>query len=101
MRPPGANATREPEATGTNVSTVGANYLGPFNDIMYEADQLRQVSEHLEMLTDIHSGVDELMSVAGNIRSIATALDVFTIVRSKDGGSPDSVLLPPGSGYIH
>jgi hypothetical protein len=29
---------------------------------------------------------DGLVSVAGNIRSIATVLDVFTLIRSKAGG---------------
>jgi hypothetical protein len=32
---------------------------------------------------------DGLMSVAGNIRSIATVLDVFTLIRSKAGGSQE------------
>jgi hypothetical protein len=33
---------------------------------------------------------DGLMSVAGNLRSIATVLDVFTLIRSKAGGSQDA-----------
>ena len=32
---------------------------------------------------------DGLVSVAGNIRSIATVLDVFTLIRSKAGGPQD------------
>jgi hypothetical protein len=32
---------------------------------------------------------DGLVSVAGNIRSIATVLDVFTLIRSKAGGSQE------------
>jgi hypothetical protein len=32
---------------------------------------------------------DGLVSVAGNIRSIATVLDVFTLIRSKAGGTQD------------
>ncbi len=91
----------ESDTVGTNISATGANYFGPFNDILLEADQLRHVSERLETLADTHAGVDELMGVAGNIRSIATVLDVFTLVRSKAGGSHDSVLLPPTNGYLN
>jgi hypothetical protein len=32
---------------------------------------------------------DGLVSVAGNIRSIATVLDLFTLIRSKAGGSQE------------
>ena len=94
-------AKAELDATGTSISTTGTSYLGPFKDISLEADQLRQVSERLETLTDTHAGVDELMSVAGNIRNIAAVLDVFTFIRSKAGGSQDSVLVPPTNGYLN
>ena len=39
--------------------------------------------------TDIPEWKMGLMSVAGNIRSIATVLDVFTLIRSKAGGSQE------------
>ena len=91
----------ELNTTGTTISATGTSYLGPFKDISLEAEQLRQVSERLETLTDTHAGVDELMSVAGNIRNIATVLDVFTLIRSKGGGSEDSVLVPPPNGYLN
>jgi hypothetical protein len=91
----------ELDPTETSISATGTNYFGPFKDISLEADQLRQVSERLETLTDTHAGVDELMSVAGNIRNIATVLDVFTLIRSKAGGSQDSVLVPPTNGYLN
>ncbi len=89
------------DTTGTSLSTTDTSYLGPFKDISLEAEQLRQVSERLETLTDTYDGVDEMMSVAGNIRSIATVLDVFTLIRSKGGGSEDSVLVPPSNGYLN
>jgi len=89
------------DKTGTSISSAGTNYLGPFKDILSEADQLRHVSERLETLTETHDGIDELMGVAGNIRSIASALDVFTLIRSKAGGSQDSVLLPQTDGYLN
>jgi hypothetical protein len=89
------------DKTETSASATGTNYLGPFEGILLEADQLRNVSERLETLVDTHAGVDELMSVAGNIRNIATVLDVFTVIRSKAGGSQDSVLLPPPNDYLN
>jgi hypothetical protein len=89
------------DTTGTSISTTDTSYLGPFKDISLEADQLRKVSERLETLTDTYAGVDEMMSVAGNIRNIAAVLDVFTLIRSKGGGSQDSVLVPPTNGYLN
>jgi hypothetical protein len=61
-----------------------------FEDLLLEIDRLRSVSEHIETLADRHPGMEDgLMSVAGNVRSIATVLDVFTLIRSKAGGSQD------------
>jgi hypothetical protein len=58
-----------------------------FEDLLLEIDRLRSVSKHIETLADKHPGMEEgLVSVAGNIRSIATVLDVFTLIRSKAGG---------------
>jgi len=89
------------DTRGASISTTDTSYLGPFKDISVEAEQLRQVSERLETLTDTYAGVDEMMSVAGNIRNIAAVLDVFTLIRSKGGGSEDSVLVPPPNGYLN
>jgi hypothetical protein len=97
----GLEAGVELDAIYPTIYGTGTNYLGPFKDILLEADQLRHVSEHLETLADTHADIDELMSVAGNIRNIATVLDVFTLVRSKAGGSHDSVLLPPPNDYLN
>jgi hypothetical protein len=80
---------------------MGTSYLGPFEDILLEADQLRNVSERLETLTDKHPGIEEVMSVAGNIRNIATVLDVFTLIRSNAGDSQDDALSPPPKGYVN
>jgi hypothetical protein len=45
------------------------------------------VSDRIEVMVDKHPGMEDgLLSVAGNIRSIATVLDVFTLIRSKAGG---------------
>jgi hypothetical protein len=42
-----------------------------------------------------------LLSAAGNIRSIATVLDVFTLIRSKAGGSQEVAPLPKTNGYMN
>jgi hypothetical protein len=61
-----------------------------FEDLLLEIGQLRKVGERIEILADKHPGMEDgLVSVAGNIRSIATVLDVFTLIRSKAGGSQD------------
>jgi hypothetical protein len=58
-----------------------------FEDLLREIDRLKSVSERIETLADKHPGMEEgLLSAAGNIRSIATVLDVFTLIRSKAGG---------------
>lgn len=61
-----------------------------FKGLLREIDRLRSVSQHIEALVDKHPGMEEgLVSVAGNIRSIASVLDVFTLIRSKAGGSQE------------
>jgi hypothetical protein len=58
-----------------------------FEDLLLEIDQLRKVSGRIENLASKHPGMEEgLLSAAGSVRSIATVLDVFTLIRSKAGG---------------
>lgn len=62
-----------------------------FEDLLLEINRLRSVGKDIEALADRHPGMEDgLMSVAGNLRSIATVLDVFTLIRSKAGGSQDA-----------
>lgn len=62
-----------------------------FEDLLPEIDRLRSVSEHIESLADRHPGMEDgLISAAGNLRSIATVLDIFTLIRSKVGGPQDA-----------
>jgi hypothetical protein len=81
-----------PEAATTTEDTLVSAADGPvmaaaFEDLLVEIDRLRSVSEHIEALADRHPGMaDGLVSVAGNLHSIATVLDVFTLIRSKAGG---------------
>ena len=83
------------EPATTTEDTAGSAIDGPataaaFEDLLREIDQLRSVSERIETLADNHPGMEDgLMSVAGNIRNIATILDVFTLIRSKAGGPQD------------
>jgi len=73
-----------------------------FEDLLLEIDRLRSVSEHIETLADKHPGMEDgLVSVAGNIRSIATVLDVFALIRSKAGNSQKDAPKPPANGYLN
>ena len=61
-----------------------------FGDLLLQIDRLRSVSDRIENLADHHPGMEQgLYSAAGNIRSIATVLDVFTLIRSRAGGPQD------------
>jgi hypothetical protein len=75
-------------ATTTITSAAdGPVMAAAFEDLLLEIDRLRSVSKHIETLADKHPGMEDgLVSVAGNIRSIATVLDIFTLIRSKAGG---------------
>jgi hypothetical protein len=73
-----------------------------FEDLLLETDRLRNVCDRIEALTVKHPDMgDGLLSAAGNIRSIATLLDVFTLIRSKAGGSQDVAPLPKTNGYMN
>jgi predicted TIM-barrel enzyme len=85
--------TEPPTTTaGATVSAADEAAIAvTFEDLLREIDRLRSVSEHIEILADRHPGMEDgLMSVAGNLRSIATVLDVYTLIRSKAGGSQDA-----------
>ena len=74
----------------TDSATDGPVMAAAFEDLLLEIDRLRKVSERIEVLADKHPGMEDgLVSVAGNIRCIATVLDVFTLIRSKAGGSQE------------
>jgi hypothetical protein len=79
------SATTKADTTDPEVDRLVID--AAFGDLLLEIDRLRSVSERIETLADKHPGMEEgLVSVAGNIRSIATVLDVFTLIRSKAGG---------------
>jgi hypothetical protein len=95
------------ESAATTAGTKGSTADGPamaaaFEDLLREIDQLRSVSERIETLADKHPGMEDgLVSVAGNIRSIAAVLDVFTLIKSKAGGSQEDAPLPQTNGYVN
>ncbi len=89
------------DTTGNSNFSRRPSYFRSFENILLEADQLRNVSERLETLANTNAGIEELMSVAGNIRNIATVLDVFILIRSKAGGSQDDDPGPPTNGYMN
>jgi hypothetical protein len=73
-----------------------------FGDLLLEIDRLRSVSERIETLAGKHPGMEEgLTSVAGNIRSIATVLDIYTLIRSKAGGPQEDATNPQTNGYVN
>jgi hypothetical protein len=73
-----------------------------FEYLLLETGRLRDVCDRIEALTVKHPDMgDGLLSAAGNIRSIATLLDVFTLIRSKAGGSQDVAPLPKTNGYMN
>jgi hypothetical protein len=81
-----ATTTPAPSASAADGPVMAA----AFEDLLFEIDRLRSVSDHIETLADKHPGMEDgLVSVAGNILSIATVLDVFTLIRSKAGGSQE------------
>jgi hypothetical protein len=54
----------------------------PFQAILREVDQLNRVSTHLEALAEQHPRVSEpLTTIAGNIRNIATLLEVLVATK--------------------
>ena len=85
---------RTPSATNPDVGMAsradGPAMTTAFEGLLREIDRLRSVSDRIETLADEHPGMEQgLVSVAGNIRSIATVLDVFTLIRSKAGDPQD------------
>ncbi len=59
----------------------------PFEIILQEVGQLRNVSERLASLADQHPAVEDgLVSISENIRDIATILNVFVVIKDRPEG---------------
>ncbi len=100
-----ADVGKEPITTAVDSiypETDGPVMAAAFDDLLLEIDRLRKVSDRIEFLVDKHPGMEEgLLSVAGNIRSIATVLDIFTLIRSKAGGSQEDAPDPDANRYMN
>jgi hypothetical protein len=96
-----------PEPASTAADSIYSVADGPemdaaFEDLLVEIDQLRKVSGRIEFLADKYPGMEEgLVSVAGNLRSIATVLDVFTLIRSKAGGPQEEASNPETNRFMN
>jgi len=90
------DAKTESATTATDMTVSAAD--GPamaaaFEGLLVEIGRLRSVGEHIETLADNHPAMEDgLVSVAANIRSIATVLDIFVLIKSKAGGPRDEAL---------
>ncbi len=93
-----ASTTADP----TDSEVDGLVMAATFGDLLREIDRLRSVSDHIEVLAGNYPGMEQgLSSVAGNIRSIATVLDVYTLIRSKVGGPQEEPPNPQTNGYMN
>jgi hypothetical protein len=97
--------TAESEAASSDTTDSEVERLviaAAFGDLLREIDQLRTVSTRIENLADNHPGMEQgLFSAAGNIRNIATVLDVFTLIRSKAGGPQEDEHNSQSNGYMN
>jgi len=94
------SATTSADTTDSEVERLVI--AAAFGDLLMEIDHLRSVSNRIENLADNHPGMEQgLYSAAGNIRNIATVLDVFTLIRSKAGGPQEDALNPQTNGYMN
>jgi hypothetical protein len=97
----------EKESTTAPADTIYSATDGPemaaaFEDLLHEIDRLRKVSDRIEFLVDKHPSMEDgLLSAVGNIRSIATVLDIFTLIRSKAGGSQEDEPDPEINRYMN
>jgi hypothetical protein len=88
----------KPELAATAVGDTTASDVdepamaAAFGDLLLEINRLRSVGDHIEALAYKHSDMENgLASAVGSIRSIATVLDIFTLIRSKAGGPEEEV----------
>jgi hypothetical protein len=73
----------------------------PFEGILQEVNNLRSVSDTLESLANEHPAVEDgLMTISGNIRNIATILDVFAVVRNASDALREAEPHQPSTKYL-
>jgi hypothetical protein len=73
----------------------------PFEGILQEVNNLRSVSDALESLANEHPGVETgLLTISGNIRNIATILDVFAVVRNASDAAREAEPYQASTKYL-
>jgi hypothetical protein len=73
----------------------------PFEGILQEVNNLRDVSQTLESLANEHPAVEDgLLSISVNIRNIATILDVFAVVRNASDALREAEPHLPSTKYL-
>jgi hypothetical protein len=73
----------------------------PFENMLQEVNQLRSVSERLQILAGKHPAVgDGLAGISGNIRDIATILDVFAAIKRRSEEPHEGELIPQETRYV-
>ena len=83
-----ANAVGDTTASDVDEPAMAA----AFEDLLLEINRLRSVGDHIEALAYKHPDMEQgLTSAVGNLRNIATVLDIFTLIRSKAGGPQEEV----------
>jgi len=72
-----------------------------FEDILSEVGSLNKVSDRLELLADQNPSVEgALMSVSGNVRNTASALEVLALIRSRNGEPKKEAPKPRRERYL-
>jgi hypothetical protein len=73
----------------------------PFENMLQEASQLRSVSERLAALADEHPDVEDgLAGISGNIRDIATILDVFAAIKRRSEEAQEGEMSLQATRYL-
>lgn len=97
-----AESESSPELFSVSVTKEQPKIAAGFEDLLLEIDRLRGVCDRIESLTVEHPDMgDGLLSCAGNIRDIATVLDIFTLIRSKAGGAQAAASPPKTNDYMN
>ena len=80
-------------AVDTTISEVGKPSVETaYEDLLLEINRLRSVSNHIEEMSRKYMDMEQgLISAVDNIRTIATVLDIFTLIRSNAGGPQDEI----------
>jgi hypothetical protein len=80
---------------------TGSGALPLFEDILDEVGSLNKVSDRLELLADQNPSVEGvLMSVSGNVRNTANALEVLALIRSRNGEPQEETPKPQRKIYL-